>query len=629
MSCRSNYCFVNRNGLILNILTFLIPETMTLRPLLRSALTLLAITSTLNGTFATTIIPFPNLGEMAKAADAVVMAKVVSFGTKTDGTITREYHQLQVMEQIKGELMPLELWELPALTVQSHNWIQSIPDDVHLIPGNTYLLFLNKTSLGWRPMLLSYGVFEQIIVGQDHYLVPLPDGYKLNILVNPNNESVEPLVVFNQAKLMDHFKDILLGKKWNRNVAMISEHPDAFWPYLDLRLAPSHCNYLLSGGIGFRWLNFPGTALNVHFPTTGDADCDPTSLANDYTANAVTALESNYTGINLGGPTSYSGFTPNCADNSVLGDDFLTWMNANLGGYRHEMIFFNDPCNQIANLSNCSGILALGGMYGFGPEQSFDGNMYYQSGAGYVIVNNAVCDCLNGANYTIVLEHEMTHSLGLDHITQGTANMNPSCCNNITSLDIDCVNYLYPPLPLPIEWQSFSAVPGPKGVQLEWTTASEWNSAWFYVERSQDGKQFQLIDRLPAAGNSTALQTYMATDPLPREGSNYYRIKQEDYDGSYSYSPVQEVTIATQAISFQQIAASAAEGILFQVGSPAHQWVTFRCYNSAGIFIYTETRELQKGVQQFTFSQPLPTDGIYVVQAIFNDQTLVLTVPSF
>ena len=152
---------------------------------------------------------------------------------------------------------------------------------------------------------------------------------------------------------------------------------------------------------------------------------------------------------------------------------------------------------------------------------------------------------------------------------------------------------------------------------------------WFYVERSQDRKQFQLIDRLPAAGNSTALQTYVATDPLPVEGSNYYRIKQEDYDGSYSYSPVQEVTIATQAISFQQIAASAAEGILFQVGSPAHQWVTFRCYNSAGIFIYTEKRELQKGVQQFTFSQPLPTDGIYVVQAIFNDQTLVLTVPSF
>jgi hypothetical protein len=38
---------------------------------------------------------------------------------------------------------------------------------------------------------------------------------------------------------------------------------------------------------------------------------------------------------------------------------------------------------------------------------------------------------------------------------------------------------------------------------------------------------------------------------------------------------------------------------------------------------------VQKGVQQFTFSQPLPTDGIYVVQAIFNDQTFVLTVPSF
>ncbi len=624
MSCRSNYCFVNRNGLILNILTFLIPETMTLRSLLRSALTLLAITSTLIGTFATTIIPFPNLGEMAKAADAVVMAKVEDIGfSKEQGIIRRQIH-FTIKVDLKNQFVQGEQFYLNSWWHKNGDQEIMIWGDPEFVRDRTYLIFLTKieNSSFWQTSLMAYGVFDEQILNGTSYLVPNKESEGIQPLERPDGVPVEPLITYETDKLLSHLTYVIQGKtQWNSKIIegqnLIEELTATF------RTAPVHCRYFMDGSNNrVRYQGFPGDDIVLRSEDNGD---NYEANVHLLVQNAITTMIGSYPGISLtyGGMQNYD---PNCLGGyGAYGGNFT----ANVGP-REALVIYNDPCNQVLSLGNCTMVLAIGGLY-FGGSHSFDGDTWSTGDRSFVIVNDSAGACLSAADYTTMLIHELTHGLGFDHIPDvyGNNNMKAICCNNITNLDIECLNYTYPPLPLPIEWQSFSAVPGPKGVQLEWTTASEWNSAWFYVERSQDGKQFQLIDRLPAAGNSTALQTYVATDPLPVEGSNYYRIKQEDYDGSYSYSPVQEVTIATQAISFQQIAASAAEGILFQVGSPAHQWVTFRCYNSAGIFIYTEKRELQKGVQQFTFSQPLPTDGIYVVQAIFNDQTLVLTVPSF
>lgn len=94
----------------------------------------------------------------------------------------------------------------------------------------------------------------------------------------------------------------------------------------------------------------------------------------------------------------------------------------------------------------------------------------------------------------------------------------------------------------PVEWVAFNGkYIGGSGTLLEWATATEKNSHYFSVERSKDGQVYERLIDIPAAGNSAEILDYQYTDPAPFEGINYYRLKQLDIDGSYTYSDVVEV----------------------------------------------------------------------------------------
>ena len=85
---------------------------------------------------------------------------------------------------------------------------------------------------------------------------------------------------------------------------------------------------------------------------------------------------------------------------------------------------------------------------------------------------------------------------------------------------------------LPVELTAFRAEPADDGtVTLRWATARERNSRYFAVERSVDLRNFAEIVRLSAAGNAAEARQYEATDPRPLRGTNYYRLRQVDFDG--------------------------------------------------------------------------------------------------
>lgn len=98
--------------------------------------------------------------------------------------------------------------------------------------------------------------------------------------------------------------------------------------------------------------------------------------------------------------------------------------------------------------------------------------------------------------------------------------------------------------PLSIELVNFTAFPvNNKYVQLDWQTTSEKNNDYFTIERTMDGKSWQEINKVAGAGNSSSLLNYSERDNQPYSGVSYYRIKQTDYDGKFSYSQVRNVTI--------------------------------------------------------------------------------------
>jgi len=77
-----------------------------------------------------------------------------------------------------------------------------------------------------------------------------------------------------------------------------------------------------------------------------------------------------------------------------------------------------------------------------------------------------------------------------------------------------------------------------EGIAVEWATASETNCDRFEVERSSDGVYFEKKAALEGSGNSSAYRMYRTIDDHPINGMNYYRIKQIDFDGMYSYSKI-------------------------------------------------------------------------------------------
>lgn len=91
---------------------------------------------------------------------------------------------------------------------------------------------------------------------------------------------------------------------------------------------------------------------------------------------------------------------------------------------------------------------------------------------------------------------------------------------------------------LPVEMITFEGWKDENANVLTWSTSSEKNNKQFIIERSSDGVNFSTIGTVSGKGNSSATQTYYFQDEKPLGNFSYYRLKQEDHDGTISYSYV-------------------------------------------------------------------------------------------
>lgn len=125
-----------------------------------------------------------------------------------------------------------------------------------------------------------------------------------------------------------------------------------------------------------------------------------------------------------------------------------------------------------------------------------------------------------------------------------TLSENPA--NEITDLGGNPISYAFQELngALPVEWLDFVAYQkGPKEVMLEWTTAEEGSNDHFEIERSLDNTFFGKIGEVKATSNPQSVNFYDFPDTQVPANILYYRIKQIDLDGMFSYSEVRKVVI--------------------------------------------------------------------------------------
>jgi len=88
---------------------------------------------------------------------------------------------------------------------------------------------------------------------------------------------------------------------------------------------------------------------------------------------------------------------------------------------------------------------------------------------------------------------------------------------------------------IPVELASFNAQLVQKDVVLNWTTASELNNQGFEIEQSFDNETFTRIGFVPGFGSTTELKSYSFRISDAPSGIQYYRLKQIDFDGTFTH----------------------------------------------------------------------------------------------
>lgn len=103
--------------------------------------------------------------------------------------------------------------------------------------------------------------------------------------------------------------------------------------------------------------------------------------------------------------------------------------------------------------------------------------------------------------------------------------------DNLRSQFVDCVT-----MPLPVSDLLFEAILNKNKVDLSWQTSSEINNSHFDIERSVNLTNWEKLGEINGSGNSSTTIHYYDNDLSPLKGTSYYRVKQIDFDGQFTYS---------------------------------------------------------------------------------------------
>lgn len=117
-----------------------------------------------------------------------------------------------------------------------------------------------------------------------------------------------------------------------------------------------------------------------------------------------------------------------------------------------------------------------------------------------------------------------------------------SCSDCIQDCAFECAVEIGNNVSFPVEFGSFDGSWENKDAHLTWTTLSELNNSHFSIEHSSDGIAFDEIGTIQGMGTTMLRQSYTFVDANVQTAVNFYRIKQVDFNGTYSYSNMIRLT---------------------------------------------------------------------------------------
>jgi len=186
--------------------------------------------------------------------------------------------------------------------------------------------------------------------------------------------------------------------------------------------------------------------------------------------------------------------------------------------------------------------------------------------------------------------------------------------------------------PVPVELTSFTGTVNKNKITLTWTTATEKNNKGFEVERKTDKGAFSKISFVEGYGTTTENRSYTFMDKSPASGTNIYRLRQVDYDGSFSYSNEIEVMLELpKEYSLSQNYPNPFNpSTVINYQLPANTYVTLKVFDVIGNEVATlVNQEKPAGYHSITFEAGKLSSGIYIYQLTAGEMTftkkLILT----
>jgi murein tripeptide amidase MpaA len=182
---------------------------------------------------------------------------------------------------------------------------------------------------------------------------------------------------------------------------------------------------------------------------------------------------------------------------------------------------------------------------------------------------------------------------------------------------------------VPVELISFTAEVVNNEVKLSWQTATETNNSGFEILRcAQNDRVWRVIGFANGYGTTTESKSYLFNDESVISGSYDYRLKQIDFDGTFTYSAFVEVEVtAPNAFSLEQNYPNPfnpSTKIKFTIPQTViasetkqSQFVTLKVYDILGNEIATLVNEEKTaGSYEVEFDGSDLTSGIYFYQLI-------------
>ncbi|MBK8625264.1 MAG: T9SS type A sorting domain-containing protein [Saprospiraceae bacterium] len=189
----------------------------------------------------------------------------------------------------------------------------------------------------------------------------------------------------------------------------------------------------------------------------------------------------------------------------------------------------HDICHMVIDYSVVGGVSGSLIIYYVSPHGTTPGDKYHSKKDYSIDISN-----LSAGTYTLNIDYKLFGRNG--YVSCGTSGN----ANEFTSNALNTQAYTFTVnAPLPVKFGAIEAVKDQNGTKISWATFSEAYSDYFDVQYSADGKYFTSVGRVKSLANGTQEALYYDFVDQYRDHSTiYYRIKQVDFDGKFTYSPM-------------------------------------------------------------------------------------------